>query len=439
MKVDQYTQKAQSYLNTLCSVKPNRRTGSAGNWEATDFFADIVRALDYEVDATPFECLDYVREDVLLAYGDQAFEVFISPYSLGCAVTAELVTVSTVDELESGDCAGKILLMRGEICAEQLMPKNFVFYNPEHHQKIIALLESQRPAAIVTATKRSPDMVGAQYPFPLLLDGDFDIPSVYCTDVVGDDLARLEGELLQLQIDARRILSRATNVIARLNPEAEQKIVITAHIDAYEETPGASDNASGTIVLLLLAEMLAGYQGNYGIEIASFNGEDHYSVGGQMDYLRRYGSEFPNILLGVNVDDVGFIRGRASYSFYECAPELEQGVESVLRGIDGLIRGEPWFNGDHMIFVQSGVSCMAITAELMPELMRTVTHTAADTPDIIDCYKLVEVAQALKCSGAINLEQQTSRAFCIWVYLAIHAYIIEGKKAGLPCYNVYSS
>ena len=376
-------------------MKPNRRTGSPGNWEATKIFEDIVRGQGYEVDTTPFDCLDYVREDVLLAYDDRAFEVFISPYSLGCDETAELLTVSTVEELEKSDIKGKILLMRGEICAEQFMPKNFVFYNPEHHQKIITLLENGGPAAIVTATERSPDMVGALYPFPLLLDGDFDIPSVYCTDKVGDDLAKLEGKIVQLRIDARRIPSRATNVIAKFNLEAEKKIVFTAHIDAYEDTPGASDNASGTVVLLLLAEMLAGYQGQYGIEIASFNGEDHYSVGGQMDYLRRYGGEFPAVLLAVNVDDVGFIRGRASYSFYECAPELEQKADTVLRNFEGLVRGEPWFNGDHMIFVQSGVSCMAITAELMPELMRTVTHTGSDTPDIIDCSKLVEVAQAL--------------------------------------------
>ena len=395
MKLDEYTTKAETYLNTLCGVKPNRRTGSAGNWEATEFFADTVRALEYEIDATPFVCLDYVREDVLLACGDQSFEIFISPYSLACAQTAELVTVSTVEELEKCDCRGKILLMKGEICAEQLMPKNFVFYNPEQHQKIIGLLEDGRPAGIVTATKRSPDMAGSLYPFPLLLDGDFDIPSVYCTDAVGEDLAKLEGELFHLRIDARRIPSRATNVIARLNPETEKKIVITAHIDAYEETPGAADNASGTVVLLLLAEMLAGHQGRYGIEIASLNGEDHYSVGGQMDYLRRYGSEFSTILLGVNVDDVGFVRGRASYSFYECEPKLEQAVESVLWKFEGLIRGESWFNGDHMIFVQNGVPSIAITAEYMPELMRTVTHTAADKPEIIDCLKLVEVAQGL--------------------------------------------
>lgn len=35
------------------------------------------------------------------------------------------------------------------------------------------------------------------------------------------------------------------------------------------------------------------------------------------------------------------------------------------------------------------------TSECMPELMRTVTHTSSDAPDLIDCHKLVRVAEAL--------------------------------------------
>jgi aminopeptidase YwaD len=49
-----------------------------------------------------------------------------------------------------------------------------------------------------------------------------------------------------------------------------------------------------------------------------------------------------------------------------------------------------------MIFVQSGVPAIAFTAELMPELMASITHTMADTPDNIDPRKLVEVARALE-------------------------------------------
>ncbi|MDY6866208.1 MAG: M28 family peptidase, partial [Halobacteriota archaeon] len=40
--------------------------------------------------------------------------------------------------------------------------------------------------------------------------------------------------------------------------------------DAYEDTPGALDNASGTVVLLLIAEMLQNYKGPLGIELIAF-------------------------------------------------------------------------------------------------------------------------------------------------------------------------
>jgi len=327
--------------------------------------------------------------------GQDNFEVFTSPYSLGCDVQADIVVVSTTEELESVDCKGKILLMYGEVCSEQLMPKNFVFYNPEHHQKIITLLESNEPAAIITATARNPEQVGALYPFPLIVDGDFDIPSVYCRDTVGASLLAHEGNTARLQIKAKRVPSKARNVIAKLNSSAPRKVVLTAHIDAYEDSPGASDNASGTVVLLLLAEMLANYQGEVGIEIAAFNGEDHYSAGGQMDYLARYREEFPTILVAINLDDVGYKEGKTAYSFYGYFDKLERRVVEIFKDYDGLCPGGSWFSGDHMIFVQNQIPAMAFTAEKMPELMRTVTHTEKDTPSLVDSRKLVEIATCL--------------------------------------------
>jgi aminopeptidase YwaD len=394
-KQEEYVAKSHLYLNTLCSVKPNRRTGSAGNRTAIDFFANTIRQFGYEIDATPFECLDYVCHNIALTHKGDPFEVNISPYSLGCDVDAELITVTTFKELENTNCENKILLLMGEICSEQLMPKNFVFYNPDHHKKIIALIESRSPAGIITATESKPEQVGALYPFPLIVDGDFNIPVAFCRDTEGAEIANFQGDSFQLKIDANRMPSSAANVIARLNRGALQKIVITAHIDAYEDTPGASDNASGIVVLLLLAEMLSDYHGDKCIEIAALNGEDHYSAGGQMDYLYRYGSEFNKIFLAVNIDDVGYSKGRSSYSFYGCSPHLEKVAMDTFRGFTGLVHGEPWFNGDHMIFVQNQVPAMAFTSECMPELMKTVTHTSADTPDILDSHKLVEVAESL--------------------------------------------
>jgi aminopeptidase YwaD len=390
-----YAVKADLYINTLCGVTGGRRTGSPGNEKATDFFANTIRSFGYEIDVTPFETLDYTDKGSSLTAGSDSYEVFTSPYSNGCIAQAELIPVSNIEDLEQTDCAGRILLMFESICSEQLMPKNFVFYNPDHHQKIISLLESQKPAAIITATERKPEQVGALYPFPLIVDGDFDIPSVYCRETVGHSLLDHQGTPVRLEIRSKRLSSKATNVIASLNRGAPKKVVFTAHIDAYEDSPGASDNASGTVVLLLTAEMLSNYQGESCLEVAALNGEDHYSAGGQMDYLNRYRLEFPSISVAINVDDVGYKEGRSSYSFYECPDQLEREALAIFSGFDGLCQGEQWFNGDHMIFVQNQVPSIAITAERVSELMRTVTHTSEDTPDLIDYRKLVDVAASL--------------------------------------------
>ena len=394
-KLDSYIDKASAYLRTLCDFKPNRRTGSSGNREATNFFEKTIREFGYNMDSTSFETLDYVCNNATLIHGDDNFEVFASPYSLGCDITEEIIAISTVEELEYINCEGKILLLSGTICDEQIMPKNFVFYNPEHHKRIISILEDSRPGGIITATKKNTDQVGALNPFPLFLDGDFDIPSVYCEDVLTDVLTNLSGNKVQLKIVANRIPSNSVNVIASLNRDKAKKIVITAHIDTYESTPGALDNASGVAVLLLVAEMLADYKGEDCLEIIALNGEDHYSAAGQMDYLKRYGNEMKRILLAINIDNVGYKMGKSSYSFYECKRGFEERVEKEFLRFGGLIRGEQWYNGDHMIFVQNQISSIAITSEFTPELMKTITHTLADTPDLIDCQKLVEISRAL--------------------------------------------
>lgn len=185
------------------------------------------------------------------------------------------MVVSTVEELRVANFEGKLFLLKGEMCQEQLMPKNFVFYNPKHHQQIIAMLETLKQVAIITATTRNPELVGALYPFPLIVDGDFDIPNVYCKETVGDTLADLEGEVLHLKVDSQRIPSSAFNVIARTHSQSDKKVVITAHIDAYEDIPGALNNASGVVVLLLLAEVLRDYRGEIGVEFAALNGGNY--------------------------------------------------------------------------------------------------------------------------------------------------------------------
>ena len=64
---------------------------------------------------------------------------------------------------------------------------------------------------------------------------------------------------------------------------------------------------------------------------------------------------------------------------------------SVMGKYSGIEEMQPWFQGDHMVFVMNGVPAMALTtAGLMQmELLSEITHTENDTSEIIDLVKLV--------------------------------------------------
>ncbi|HEX9970941.1 MAG TPA: Zn-dependent exopeptidase M28, partial [bacterium] len=226
------TNNANIYLKKLCLEIPTRRVGTKGNQAATDFFASIASSFGFETESPAFDCIDWTQEGAQLSVGGTAFEALVSPYSLGCHINASFIVVSTVEELATAEVANKIILLRGEIAREQLMPKDFPFYNPDEHKRIIQLLETKKPQSIIAATTKNPEMAGAVYPFPFIEDGDFDIPSVYMTEDEGNRLAEQAGKEISLEIRAKRSPSRGCNVIARKGGDPHRRVVLFAHIDS---------------------------------------------------------------------------------------------------------------------------------------------------------------------------------------------------------------
>lgn len=393
---DHLIMRAREYLDELCLRIPNRRVGSEGNQMATAFFADRMQSFGLEVETQTFDCIDWTHSGVSLTVDGESLSTFISPYSLGCRVEAPLIAVETVEVLERVDAFGKILLLHGEIAKEQVMPKNFPFYNPEHHQHIIRVLETKAPVAIIAATSRNPELAGGMYPFPLIEDGDFDIPSVYMTDVEGEKLLNTQAGKVSLEINSTRIPSTGCNVVARKDGTSEKRIVLCAHIDAKDGTPGALDNATGVVVLLLLGELLDGYSGRHTVEIVALNGEDHYSAQGQKEYIRWNTGRFEDILMSINIDVAGYKEGKTAYSLYNLPSKSSAVVREVFSMQENAVEGESWYQSDHMIFVQNQVPAMALTSDLFMYLSTNITHTLEDRPDLVDVEKLTALAQTFK-------------------------------------------
>lgn len=402
MELSQLTQKAKAYLDTLCNQLPNRRVGSEGNGLATAYFAERMQSFGFDVECPEFECLDWQNDGASISTEGETYAAQVSPYSPGTQAKAPLIVACSTAELESLDISNKILLMRGELTREQFLPKDFPFFQVEEQQRIIQLLETKKPLAIVTATTRNPEMAGALYPFPVFEDGDFDIPSIFITEKQGTQITKHEGKEITLEISANRIPSRGCNVVARKGKSSHGRVVLCAHIDAKVGTPGALDNGTGITTLFLLAELLRDYAGNKCIEIVALNGEDYYNNPGEQLFLRDNEGKFNEILLGINMDGLGYVKGRTAYSLYECPTEVMNLIKEAFAEKDGFLEGEPWFQGDHALFVMNQCPALALTSELVHELMTEYVHTEKDTPEAVDPEKVARTALAL-CQLLTNL------------------------------------
>jgi aminopeptidase YwaD len=384
-------------LTKLCVRIDNRHVGSQGNRDAGQYVAKRMTAAGLIVTQPEFDCIDWEHGDITLKVASQPVAAFISPYSPSCEISGPFATAANIAELEVRDFAGKIAVFHGDLCQEQIVPRNYVFYNRAEHQKILQLIDAKQPPAIIAITSHNPETTGGEYPFPLFEDGDFNIPSAYLNEEEGAKLLSRQEAFLELKMASRRIPATGFNIIGTKPGCASRKIVFCAHIDTKKNTPGALDNATGVVTLLTLADLLQDYRGKYHIELLAVNGEDYYAAPGQMDYIAKHQGCFDQIVLAVNTDGAGYINGRTGYCCLFEEETLSQMVAATFGEQQKFIATAPWYQSDHSWFTMHGVPAVAVTSEAMTTTVMTeITHTPKDNLAQVDPYKIAELACALK-------------------------------------------
>ncbi len=114
MDTEHLYQKSLTYLRKLCEEIPNRSVGSEGNRIATRFFEKEMSSFGWDTDVQEFDAIDWEDGGAHLRSAEKNFKVFVSPYSLGCEVEAQLVSASNVEELEQLKMSGKIVFLYGD-------------------------------------------------------------------------------------------------------------------------------------------------------------------------------------------------------------------------------------------------------------------------------------------------------------------------------------
>ena len=375
------------HLNTLSAEIGPRPLGSQANHAAAEYITSVFDAAGLNVEELRFECPDWSHQQTVLEVGGERFTAAANMFSPSCDVTAAIVPVCTIAELEAAGLQGKIGLLYGELASSPLIPRNYQIYQPERDQKINVLLDSKQPAALITV---NPNPDGLER---IIADKDMPIPSATVPARVGLRLLDHAGESAHLRIVTQRQPGYSSHIIGTTTSARPERIVLCAHYDTKIETLGAWDNGSGTAALLTLAGVLARQSLPVSLEFVAFSDEE-YTGKDDEEYMRCRGDQLGTILTAINMDGIGQRLGTNSIMIVANSEAFQATVSEITRNYPGVVWVDPWPQSNHSTFAFRGVPALAFSSVAWNGRL----HSPDDTVEWMSADKLNEVVSLV---GAI--------------------------------------
>ena len=221
--------------------------------------------------------------------------------------------------------------------------------------------------------------------------------------------------------------TEASNIIVELHgtTRPEEIIVIGAHYDSVDESPGADDNASGTAVLLAIARRLAHEKPSRTLRFVAFANEEppHFQSEdmGSLRYARRCHERGETIAGMISIESVGYYTDAARSQQYPQPLAALYPSTGNFAGFVGniasralVMRSLRAFR-DATPFPAEGAVLPELIQEIgwsdqwafwqfgWPAIMVTDTapyrnpnyHTVTDTPETLDYERMAAVTQGL--------------------------------------------
>lgn len=382
-------------LELLAKERP---VGTKGNDEIIEILQARLSEMGYAIESLPFECNVWRHGESFMKIDGKEFTIEPSPFSEPFEGARRLLAANSAEELQEIDCKDAILLLSGELTQTPLSPKDYPFYFPEEHEKIITLLESKQPAAIIAVTGETP--LHGKKPFPFIEDGNFLIPSANISaDVFESIKALLKDETTALiTLDSSKVASKSRQLIASKFAESSEdgvkangKIILAAHMDSKYATPGTLDNAAGLAVLLEVASSIG--ECAYDIDVVPFNSEEYYGANGELEYLKRLDDE--KIALMINIDSPCHKNSKTAVSYYNFSETMRGIADIVMQSSSDIVKGSEWFASCHAAFALRQIPCLVATSSDSSEGGLENIHTMRDSLETVDAALVKSSAKYL--------------------------------------------
>ena len=189
-----------------------------------------------------------------------------------------------------------------------------------------------------------------------------------------------------LSVDASVRPGTSQNVVGRLGPATEERLLLLAHYDGHDIAEAALDNGCGIATLVTAARILAGADLPIGVDVVGVGCEEVGLLGAEhlastIDLERIRGV--------VNIDGAGRCRDlRALTHTSETAAAIARAV-STATGRPIAVEETPHPFSDQWPFLRRGVPSLQLHSDT-DERGRGWGHTHADTRDKVDDRNLRE-------------------------------------------------
>lgn len=267
------------------------------------------------------------------------------------------------------------------------LPGNFAFVQAIEAARgnRIQLALSHKAAGVVIMARadRSPNMSNGHAtprPEPIVV-----IP--YNQNLL-DRLRQGDKPRLNIRLRTESWIGHPRNVVGEIpgsGPLAHEIVLVGAHLDSWNISEGAIDNASSSTVLLEAARAMgkADWQPRRTVRFVWFSGEEQ-GLKGSRAYVATHQAELKNIICMINADMVGSAHQLCAYLDAGLLPLVKR-VAADLAGYELIPNLATTFrmgDSDEGPFLDQGVAAVRMFGHV-PNMMQYY-HTADDDYDAVD-------------------------------------------------------
>ncbi len=277
-----------------------RASGTNGYDESAEYVADRMEAAGYDVTIQPFDFVRFtelspgILEQTAPLPGGPIANITMT-YSGSGDVTAPVTVLAAPPTDTTPGCdptdfptttAGTIALISRGACTFAIKATNAA------NAGAVGVVIYNNIAGALNGT------LGSGFTLDIGVTG--------ITQALGQQLAATAGLELRLVTETLREPGTTSNVLAeKAGKNADNVVMVGAHLDSVPEGPGINDNGSGSAAILEVAEQMAKVKPQNTLRFAWWGAEEASLVGSTLYVNTLSDEEFAKIALYLNFDMVG--------------------------------------------------------------------------------------------------------------------------------------